>query len=108
MTDFNKPSASRLLFANVALTDMPGKNDAAIEQTVKSLHRALWKEDVATSDPEVQRTVTLFKAVYADRATPSARPTTCAYNNTNDPNYTGRAWSAVIGYMIGDRKFLFE
>ncbi len=110
MTDFNKAAATRLLFAGVALTDTPGTTAgaAAIEQTVKSLHKSLLKEDLATSDAEVQRTVGLFKAVWADRATKQARPTNCAYNDTNDPNYTGRAWAAVIGYMIGDSKFLFE
>jgi hypothetical protein len=62
---------------------------------------------VAPSDAEAQRTYALFRAVWADRATAPARPTTCAYNNNNDPNYTGRAWAAVIAYMVGDSKFLF-
>jgi hypothetical protein len=56
----------------------------------------------------VQRTFRLFGDVWADRATASSRPVNCAYNNTNDPNYTGRTWAAVIAYMIGDPKFLFE
>lgn len=109
-TDFNKPVANRLMFAGVTLNDTPATaaGDAAIQQTVKNLHKWLWKDDVAVTDAEVQRTVALFKAVWADRATAPARPTTCAYNNTNDPNYTGRAWAAVIGYMIGDQKMLFE
>ena len=37
-----------------------------------------------------------------------ARPVNCAYNNTNDPAYTGRAWAAVLAYMLGDVKFLYE
>jgi hypothetical protein len=110
MTDFNKPTATRLLFSGIALTDTPANaaGDAAIQQTIKNLHRSLLKEDLAVTDAEVQRTVALYKAVWADRATAPTRPTTCAYNNTNDPNYTGRSWAAVVAYMIGDSKFLFE
>jgi hypothetical protein len=94
----------------VALTDTPGSTAgaAAIEQTAKHLHKWLLKEDLATSDAEVQRTVNLFKAVWADRATKQARPTNCSYNDTNDPNYVGRSWAAVTGYLIGDKNFLFE
>jgi len=109
-TDFNKPAASRLLFAGVTMNDTPATaaGDAAIQATAKHLHKWLWKQDLAVTDAEVQRTVGLFKAVWADRATAPARPTTCVYNNTNDPNYTARSWAAVIGYMIGDPEMLFE
>ena len=108
MTDMNKPLANRLLLVNVTLNDTPVNNEAAILATIKSLHKSLLREDLATSDAEIQRTYGLFKAVWMDRATAPARPTACAYNNTNDPNYTARSWAAVIGYMIGDEKFLFN
>jgi hypothetical protein len=92
------------------MTDTPATQAGldAITQNVRYLHKALWKEDVPTTDAEVQRTVKLFTDVWADRATAPARPTTCVYNNTNDANYTGRAWAAVIAYMVGDAKFLYE
>ena len=35
-------------------------------------------------------------------------PVNCAYNNNNDANYTGRSWAAVLAYMLGDVKFLYE
>jgi hypothetical protein len=110
MTDFNKATTNRLLFAGVTLTDTPATptGEAAIAATIKSLHKSLLREDLAVTDAEVQRTLGLFKAVWADRATAPTRPTNCAYNNTNDPNYTGRSWAAVVGYMIGDEKFLFN
>jgi PKD repeat protein len=110
MTDFNKASANRLLFGGVTLNDTPAtpQGEAAILATIKYLHKWMLKEDPGVNDAEVQRTLGLFKAVWADRATAPARPTNCAYNNNNDANYTGRAWAAVIGYMIGDRKFLVE
>lgn len=110
MTDFNKAAANRLLLAGVTMTDSPATpaGEAAIQQNIKTLHKWLLKEDLAVTDPEVQRTYALYRAVWADRATAPARPTACSYNNTNDPNYVGRSWAAVVGYMIGDSKFLFE
>jgi hypothetical protein len=108
--DFDKPVASRLLFPKVNLTDTPATRagNAAILENVRHLHKWLLKEDLAATDPEIQRTMTLFSDVWNDRAAASARPVSCAYNNNNDPNYTGRAWAAVIAYMIGDAKFLYE
>ncbi len=43
MTDFNKPTTNRLLFAGVTLTDTPATptGDAAIQQTIKNLHKSL-------------------------------------------------------------------
>jgi hypothetical protein len=107
-TDLDKAQAQRMLFPFVALTDTPNTGLAAITQNVQYLHKVLWKEDVPTTDAEVQRTVKLFTDTWADRATAPARPVNCAYTNGNDPNYTGRAWAAVLAYMLGDPKFLYE
>jgi PKD domain len=108
--DFNKSQATRLLFPKVTLADTPSTaaGATAIQDNIRYLHRWLWKDDVPVTDAEVQRTVKLFNDVWADRANAPARPVNCAYNNTNDPNYTGRTWAAVIAYMLGDPKFLFE
>ncbi len=109
-TDFNKPVADRLLFPAVALADTPATTAGldAITANVRHLHKALWKEDLPATDAEVLRTVKLFNDIWADRATAPARPVNCAYNNNNDPNYTGRAWAAVLAYLLGDPKFLYE
>jgi len=108
--DFDKPAGERLLFPGVTLADTPATDAGreAILNTVRHLHKALWKEDVPATDAEVQRTLKLFNDIWGDRATAPARPVNCAYNNNNDANYTGRAWAAVIAYMVGDAKFLFE
>lgn len=108
--DFDKAAASRLLFPAVQLTDTPATTAGrdAIVQGVRHLHRWLLKEDLQAGDPEIARTVKLFEDVWADRANAPARPVACTYNNTNDPNYTGRAWAAVIAYLLGDPKFLYE
>ena len=44
----------------------------------------------------------------SDRATAPANQVACSLNDGNDPNYTGRAWAAVVAYLIGDDKFLYE
>ncbi len=108
--DLDKPSASRLLLAQVTMADTPATTAglAAITANVRYLHKWLWKEDVPETDAEVQRTVKLFTDTWADRATAPARPVNCVYNNGNDANYTGRAWAAVLAYMLGDVKFLYE
>jgi hypothetical protein len=108
--DFDKPVATRLLFPSVALTDTPDSSAGltAIKANVRYLHKVLWKEDVPDTDAEVQRTLKLFADTWADRATAPVRPVNCAYSNGNDANYTGRAWAAVIAYMLGDPKFLYE
>lgn len=108
--DLDKASASRLLFPLVNLNDTPATAAglAAITANVRHLQKWLWKEDVPETDAEVQRTLKLYTDAWADRATAPARPVNCAYNNGNDPNYSGRAWAAVIAYMLGDVKFLYE
>lgn len=109
-TDFGRPAASRLLFPAVTLNDTPatpaGRN--AIVANAQHLHKWLWKDDAASTDAEVQRTVKLFEDVWANRAAAPSRPVACGFNNTNDPNYAGRAWAAVLAYMLGDPKFLYE
>ncbi len=109
-TDFGRAAGSRLLFPLVALTDTPATpaGAEAIRRNIGHLHKWLLKEDLPLTDAEITRTYQLFSDVWADRATAPTRPTTCVYNNTNDPNYTARAWAAVIAYMLGDPKFLFE
>lgn len=108
--DFNKTQATRLLFPNVALTDTPATaaGQAAIQANIQYLMKSLWKENVPLTHPEVQRAYQLFADVWADRANAPARPATCVYNNTNDPNYTGRAWAVTLAYFLGDQKFVFE
>lgn len=108
--DFGRAAASRLLFPSVTLNDTPATQAGrdAIVANARHLHKWLWKEDVAATDSELQRTVKLFEDVWASRATAPVRPVACGFNNTNDPNYTGRAWAAVLAYMLGDPKFLYE
>ncbi|MBL8340506.1 MAG: DUF1588 domain-containing protein [Rubrivivax sp.] len=108
--DFNKPVTDRLLFPGVAMADTPATAAglANITANVRHLHKWLWKEDAPETDAEVQRTLKLFTDTWNDRAAAPARPVNCAFNQNNDPNYTGRAWAGVLAYMLGDVKFLYE
>ena len=106
--DFDKPAASRLLFPSVTMADTPATNPDAITTNVRYLLKWLWKQDLPATDPEVQRTVQLFTDVWNDRANAPTMSVACVYNNTNDANYTGRAWAAVLAYMLGDPQFLYE
>lgn len=108
MADFNRPVSSRVLFPNVTLADTPMSNPAAITANVQYLHKWLWKQDVPATDSEVLRTVQLFTDVWNDRANAPANTVSCGYNNGNDALYTGRAWAAVLAYMLGDPQFLYE
>jgi hypothetical protein len=109
-TDFDKAQASRLLFPVVNLADTPATPAglAAITANAQHLHRWLLREDLPATDAEIQRTVKLFTDVWNDRATASEKPLSCALNTGNDPAYTGRAWATVLGYLLGDPKFLYE
>lgn len=108
--DFGRAAGSRMLFPSVALTDTPATPQglAAITANARYLHNWLLKENLPADHPEVQRTVKLFTDVWNDRATAPTRPVNCGLTAGNDANYTGRAWAAVVAYMIGDAKFLFE
>lgn len=110
MNDAAKTQGTRLLLPMVQLTDTPATpaGQVQIQANIAYMMKHLWKEDVGTSDPEAQRAYALLLKVWNDRATPSAKPTTCAFNNTNDANYMGRAWSTVVAYMIGDYRFIIE
>jgi hypothetical protein len=110
MNDFNQMARVRTLFPDVELTTTPADTagQAAIVQNIQFLHKTLLKEDLPAADAEIQRTYQLFMDIWNDRANKSANQVACAFNDGNDPNYTGRAWSAILVYMIGDDKFLYE
>ncbi len=108
--DFGRVQADRLLFPRVSMNDTPGTAAglAAITANAQHLHNWLWNENLPATDPEVQRTVKLFTDVWNDRNTASPQAVNCSLNAGNDPNYTGRAWAAVIAYMVGDIKYVFR
>ncbi|MBL8787809.1 MAG: hypothetical protein JNJ59_23100 [Deltaproteobacteria bacterium] len=133
--DLGKPKTERLLFPTVAIDDQPttASGDvvpaavARIKDTIVHLHARLLGEHLSPEDPEVARTFALFKEVLdqgrknvADksesdslRCSAKKDPLTgqdlaAERKVERDPNYTVRAWMAVVTYLLSDYRFLYE
>ncbi|HET6582685.1 MAG TPA: DUF1592 domain-containing protein [Nannocystaceae bacterium] len=108
---------------------------SAIRANIQYLHAKLLGEYLDQNSPEINRTYELFlnvwkegqrgtKAVNAETMMPeygSALPGPCQATTdfwtgaelgeraiTEDPNYTIRAWMAVMSYLLSDYRFLHE
>ena len=129
--DFTRPVEERMLFPHVEPTDVPDTSEDAIVENIQYLHRHLLGESLDANDPEVARTYQLFKTIYEHGSAdllleeggeysvnlPSpCRATTDRITGdelgeaaiTEDPDYTIRAWMAVVSYLLGDFAFLYE
>lgn len=129
--DFTRPTEERMLFPNVEITDLPNEGgDAAIRDNIVYLHEHLLGDRLDSNDSEIERTVQLFNTVYehghTDLLSESsnysvALPSPCRASTdritgeelgaaalTDDPDYTVRAWMAVVSYLLGDFGFLYE
>jgi hypothetical protein len=110
------------------------EGEQAIKTEIQFLHEKLLGEKLELGDPELERTYNLFLETQKEgKAGVSAQtpgydawfPGECvpdvnyltgvslggeAYDGyfNDDPNYTGRAWSAVIAYMLTDYRFVYE
>lgn len=106
---------------------------AAIRANIQYLVQRLWGEYLDINDPEINRIFALFIGVWEDGKRGLALPTeeggystslpdSCrarsdyftgeplpeARRIESDPNYTIRAWMAVITYMLSDYRYLHE
>lgn len=122
-------TSQRFLFPYVDVKDTPESNATAIKKNIQYLHAHMLGEALELGDPELERTYKLFvetrdegKAaitaksltedlVYSCRArknpyTDADLPT--ADRLEKDPDYTVRAWMAVITYLLSDFHFLYE
>lgn len=133
--DFTKPVEERMLFPEVEITDLPGGGEAAIRANLVYLHKHLLGETLETSDPEIDRTYAVFNDVWQDGQAglmlepaegvepyPVSLPGPCRATEdpmsgdaipaeqqiVDDPDYTVRAWMAVVSYMLGDYRYLYE
>ncbi|MEZ4427307.1 MAG: hypothetical protein R3A51_06355 [Nannocystaceae bacterium] len=130
--DFSKPAGERLLFPLVELTDTADVSEAAIRDNLVHLHRRVLGEELAADDPEITRAFALFSETQSEGAASVASDeegsesinivSTC--RATVDPNtgvdlpmdqqiiadesYSVRAWMAVVSYLLGDYRFLYE
>lgn len=136
--DFGKVAAERKLFPLVEPGFQPEDGNGfeiqasanAIRSNIQYLMQRLWGEYRDIGDPEIDRMFGLYVEVWKDgqaglrvpegeeggygtgvpcgtevdsiTGEPLANPI------TDDPNYTVRAWQAVITYMLSDFRFLTE
>ena len=116
--DFAKPPSERLLFPRIEPDVLPGQSpegDVAIRQAIVHLHAYILGRNVDSDSVEVDRTFALFadivkqaseqkgldnrESYYCRRETPDL---------PSDPNYTIRAWRAVVTYLLRRPEFLYE
>jgi len=116
--DFSRPPSERKLFGGIEPDVVPGTPgaDARIRQTIVRLHEQILGRHQAADSPDVERTFQLFAGIVADAA---AKPNgfekqeaySCRKNLEKpvpDPNYTVRAWRAVVTYLLRRPEFLYE
>ena len=103
--------------------------EAGIKKTIQYLHSHILGEDLALSDPEIERSYQLFLQTWREgrdkleadevgtglpwacRSTEdfySGKPLPEAQQVTEDDTYTIRAWMAVGTYLLSDYRFLYE
>lgn len=116
--DFKREPQERLLFVHNELTDLPGDADAEqrIKLTLQHLHQRILGEQLDVTEAELERSYQLFVEVQRDgKANIEAETlkvdldSTCRSGDlTKDPDFTVRAWMAVITYMLQNYTFLYE
>ena len=117
--DFSLPHSERRLFPYVDPEDLPGVDDEAIRDNLVYLHERVLGEVLAPDDAEIDRTFALFVGVrdqglagdYNVNLFVPCRAVggpDSAYPVEEDPDFTIRAWMAVLAAMLGDYKFLLE
>jgi hypothetical protein len=136
--DFGKVAAERKLFPLVEPNFNPEDGNgfeipasaANIKSNIQYLIQRLWGEYKDINDPEIDRIYGLFVEVWKDGQAGLRLPEGtegaygpglgCAAINDyitgepfatpvdQDPNYTIRAWMAVVTYMLSDFRFLTE
>ena len=123
--DLSRPTGERLLFPYVESTDGLD-SETAIRDNIAYLHEHVLGEYLGDGDPELERTYQLFKAVvengqknletgdYGVNLPGACQATTDRITGdpmsgiVDDPDYTVRAWTAVISYLMSDYRYLFE
>ncbi len=127
--DFLVAKASRRLFPFVDTTTtlLTGQNQSDVKANIQYLHQYLLGETLALTDAELTQTYNVFASALKDgqskmvsKAESAALPSRCvrtkdlqtgaalATTLTSDPNYTIRAWMAVVAYLLSDYKFIYE
>jgi hypothetical protein len=110
--DLLRPREERRLLVGV---DLDTTDESAVRGAIRRLHLQLLGEYLAEDAAEIDHTLALWRDARAlgleliASGASSAQLRTCrAGTLTTDPDYTVRAWVAVVSYLLSDSRFLFD
>ncbi len=115
--DFSRAPSDRRLFPNIEPDVVPGsaEADAQIRRAIVHLHQRVLGHFDKQESAEVERTFQLFAGIVSDAAGKKGFEKqeiySCRQNLVQpvpDPNYTVRAWRAVVTYLMRRQEFLYE
>jgi hypothetical protein len=115
--DFALEPERRRLFPGVEPDDLPGtpESDAKIRRAVAHLHALILGRDHGVDHPEVDRTFRLFAGIVEEAKGQKPEKQESYFcragkeeKRSPDPNYTLRAWRAVVTYLLRQDDFLYE
>ncbi len=117
-SDFAQEPARRRLFPKIEPHHVPNaENEPTLRAAITHLHHHLLGRDDTPDSAEVTRSYDLFKNIITDaQAQPQAQEKTDIYHcrpnqvgdRIPDPDYTIRAWRAVVTYLLRQQDFLYE
>ena len=115
--DFSRPPVERRLFPTIepdVIPDGTPGTETRIREAIAHLHeRVLGRQDGIRS-PEVNRTYQLFTGILADANEQKVAPEENYFcrgaesQRVSDPQFTIRAWRAVVTYLLRQETFLYE
>jgi hypothetical protein len=118
LRDFARKPSERRLFPGIEPAVLPGSSpeaDAAIRRAIARLHEVVLGRQDAPDSAEVSRTFDLFAGIVADARAHKGHDKQEIYRARvnvpgapDDPNYTIRAWRAVLTYLLRRPEFLYE
>ncbi len=132
--DFTASAENRRYFPHVEMSYLPtddagfdvAEAQGAIRKNIQHLHWLFLGERLESNDPEIDRTYDLFVETLEEGRTKLASDELgnrldCGATRgldgvelpeeqqvTEDPDYTVRAWMAVVTYLLADYRFLYE
>jgi hypothetical protein len=116
--DFALPAQERRLFPEIEPGVVPGcspEADEAIRRAIAHLHALVLGLQQSPDSEDVARTFALFAGVVADARQQKGLDGREAYtcrtdvpDAPGDPEYTIRAWRAVVTYLLRRPEFLYE
>ena len=116
--DFTTDPSERRLFPGIELSVAPSDGPEAeqqIREAIVHLHQHLLGRSHTPDHPEVERTYQLFTGIIEDARAEQDLDAREIYfcrgrdgQRLDDPEYTLRAWRAVVTYLLRQYDFLYE